>query len=53
MERNYPELNRANSSTCYQEFVSPDIEDIRKLRTIIGKRVYNKEDGEYVSLIIE
>ncbi len=49
----YSELNTEDSSKCYQEFASSDIEDIRKLRTIIGKHVYNKEDGEYMKLIIE
>ena len=54
----YDELNTDRTKRCYQEFSSPDIEEIRKLRTIIGKHVYNKsrigEDGqEYVDLIIE
>lgn len=36
-----------------REFASEDLEDIRQLRTIIGKHVYNREDGEYVKLVIE
>ena len=36
----YDELNQASGKTCFQEFGSPEIEDIRKLRTLIGKRFY-------------
>ncbi len=36
----YDELNEQSETTCYQEFGSNEIEDIRKLRTIIGKRFY-------------
>ncbi len=49
----YEELNTDDSQKCYQEFASPDLEDIRNLRSIIGKHVYNKEVEEYVELIIE
>lgn len=49
----YEELNTADSLRCCLEFASPDVENVRKLRTIIGKHVYNKEEGEYVKLIIE
>ncbi|MBQ9021526.1 MAG: hypothetical protein IJ113_05880 [Eggerthellaceae bacterium] len=53
----YEELNAADSTTCYLEFASPDIEDIRKLRSIIGKHVYDREREEggrtYVDLAIE
>ena len=54
----YDELNVESSQTCFQEFASPNIDDIKKMRTIIGKHVYNKnrigEDGRtYVDLIIE
>ena len=49
----YEDLNRESKVTCYQEFGSTDIEDIRKLREIIGKRFYavplseeDDEDGE-------
>lgn len=52
----YEELNEASEVTCYQEFGSDDIEDIKNLRTIIGKRVYAEpfeEDGEeYYRLVI-
>ncbi len=36
----YDELNEQSETTCYQEFGSDEIEDIRNLRTIIGKRFY-------------
>lgn len=36
----YPQLNTADSSVCYQEFAAPDAEAVKKLRTIIGKHVY-------------
>ena len=49
----YEDLNRESKVTCYQEFGSTDIEDIRRLRGIIGKRFYavplseeDDEDGE-------
>ena len=37
----YEDLNKTSQVTCYQEFGSTDIEDIRELRTIIGKRFYH------------
>ena len=47
----YEELNQASEVTCYQEFGSSKIEDIRNLRTLIGKRFYavlcTEEDEEY------
>ena len=53
----YEELIESSEVTCYQEFASNDIEDIRILRTIIGKHVYAKiyeKDGEeYYKLVIE
>lgn len=53
----YEELNNASETVCYQEFGSPDIEDIRKLRTIIGKKFYAEpyeEDGEeYYKIVME
>ncbi len=36
----YDELNQASATACYQEFGSGDIQDIRNLRTLIGKRFY-------------
>lgn len=53
----YDELNVSDSKICYLEFASPRIEDIKNLRSIIGKHVYNKDretDGKiYADLIIE
>lgn len=49
----YEEFNTVESQTCYQEFASPDLEDIRNLRSLIGKHVYNKEIERYIKLIIE
>lgn len=53
----YEELNKASDSVCYQEFGSFGIEDIRKLRTLIGKKFYAEpfeEDGEeYYRLVKE
>lgn len=45
--------NESDPVNSYYEFASEDIEDIRDLRTIIGKHVYNKEDGEIVFLKID
>ena len=54
----YDELNEQSETTCYQEFGSDEIEDIRKLRTIIGKRFYavpctDEEDDEEYHVTIE
>lgn len=54
----YKKENDKSDSLCYQEFASPNIEQIKKLRKIIGKHVYNKEyvgdDGRtYIKLAIE
>lgn len=49
----YEELNTEESQICYQEFASLELEDIRNLRSIIGKHVYNKEDGKTIKLVIE
>lgn len=49
----YTEENKKNSVNSYIEFAGDEIEDIENLLTIVGKHVYNIEDGEYVKLIIE
>lgn len=55
----YDELNQKSETVCYQEFGSDHLEDIRNLRTIIGKRVYAKpytdedDDEEYWDVVIE
>lgn len=57
----YDELNRDSPKTCYQEFGSYKVENIRNLRTLIGKRFYavpcdedneDSEDEEY-KIVIE
>lgn len=46
----YEQLNQSSEIICYQEFGSLDLEDIKNLRTLIGKRFYavpyTGEDGE-------
>jgi len=54
----YKEENDKSDSLCYQEFASPDIGNIKKLRGIIGKHVYNREyvgdDGRtHIKLAVE
>jgi hypothetical protein len=49
----YGKLNKETSQVCYQEFGSPRLADIQKLRTIIGKHVFNKEVDGYITLVIE
>ncbi len=53
----YEVLNTKKSKTCYLEFASDDIEDVKKLRSIIGKHVFNREvnhgDSTTVELVIE
>ena len=55
----YEELNNASDITCYQEFVSFDVEDILRVRTLIGNRFYavsyiGEEDGkEYYRMVTE
>ena len=49
----YHKENENDEKNSYIEFASQDIDDIRNLLSIIGKHVYDQEDGEYVELIIE
>ena len=49
----YTEENEKDPVNCYIEFASEDMEDIRNILTVVGKHVYNKDNGEYVALIIE
>ena len=49
----YAEENTSDKENSYVEFAGDDIEDIRKVLTIIGKHVYNEVEGEYVKLKIE
>lgn len=54
----YEQLNQSSEIICYQEFGSLYLEDIKNLRTLIGKRFYavpyTGEDGEeYYNMVIE
>ncbi len=55
----YEQLNETSETICYQEFGSFDLEDIQKLRTLIGKRFYavpyiSERDGEeYYRMVTE
>lgn len=49
----YPEQNTQESEVCYQEFASPAPDNIKNLRSVIGKHIYNKEVDGRVKLIIE
>lgn len=45
----YEQLNETSETICYQEFGSFDLENIQKLRRLIGRRFYAVpylEDGE-------
>ncbi len=48
----YEAENKASKVTCYQEFGSPKLEDIQKLRTLIGKRYYAVEDPSDPEMLI-
>lgn len=46
----YNDLNKESEIMCYQEFGSDKLENIKKLRTIIGKHIYIApctEDDDY------
>ncbi len=49
----YEDLNAVSDEFCYLEFSSPNIECVQNLLGIVNKHVYNKEDGDYVELVIE
>lgn len=53
----YEKENKRGNSICYLEFASKNVEAIRKLCSIIGKRVRNKivsKNGEdFAELVIE
>ena len=49
----YDDLNTEDSAVCYQEFMSGTSEELKNLRSIIGKHVYEKQDGQYIKLCIE
>ena len=49
----YKEENETDDHHSYVEFASDRRKDIVSLLEIIGKHVYNQEDGDYIKLIIE
>lgn len=49
----YKTEDNGDSAICYQEFAGSSVEALRKLRSIIGKRAYDKEGRLYVKLCIE
>ena len=49
----YGDLNRTSNITCYLEFGSDNIENIRNLLTIIGKQFYAVENNGKYNIIIE
>lgn len=49
----YNDLNTEDSAVCYQEFASGTVEEIKDLRSIIGKHAYMQKDGQYIKLCIE
>ena len=49
----YDDLNTKDSNVCYQEFAGYYLDNVRNLRDIIDKHVYNKEENGSVLLIIE
>ena len=49
----YPAENKNDPVNSYIEFSSPDIGDIQSLLRIVGKHVYNQDNGNSVLLMIE
>lgn len=53
----YEDLNDASETVCYQEFGAFDLEDIQRLRTLIGKKFYaepyEKNGKEYYKMVTE
>lgn len=49
----YYDLNTEDSTVCYQEFASGTQEEIKNLRSIIGKHVYEKNDGSNMRFCVE
>ena len=52
-------MNRGSEQTCYLEFGSFYIDDIKKLRTLIGKKLYavlytdEKNKRGYYKMVLE
>ena len=55
----YEELNQQSETLCYQEFGAFHLEEIRNLRTLIGKRFYavpyvdEEDEEEYYDMVME
>ena len=49
----YDKENETDKVNSYVEFAGDDIDDIRKVLSIIGKHVYIKTEGDYDILKIE
>lgn len=55
----YEELNETSETVCYQEFGSSHLSDIRRLRTVIGKRFYaalcdeEEDEEEEYTMVME
>ena len=49
----YPEQNNGASDICVLEFCSDRQEDIRRLRSILGRHVYNRQNARSMELVIE
>lgn len=49
----YEEVNAEDPVNSYIEFESDDIGALKNLLSIVGKHVYNRDDGDSVELVIE
>lgn len=49
----YVDENTSDTINSYVEFASEDIEDIRAVLSILGKHVYNVDEGDYIDIKIE
>lgn len=50
----FDDLNTGENNICYQEFCGSDLKSVQNLKnSIVGKHVYNKVEGDYVTLKIE
>lgn len=49
----YKDLNENDSSVCRLEFCGSAVKNIKQLRSIIGKHVFNKKIGDTIVLVIE
>ena len=49
----YEEQNTESSQVCVLEFAAEELENLRRLRTVIGKHVYNREVDGRVELVIQ